>query len=115
MLNLIPNQNANSSNSGYNLTKSIFLYSLVSIILIIIFIISPINLFLISPLMKIIIVFILGYTFYLNIKQIGILQNTIKQTNDTEITSQINTNIFTSYVFSLFIFLLIIFVIRRLF
>jgi hypothetical protein len=117
MLNLNPIQNTKPNNNDYNLTKSIFLYSLVSIILIVIFIISPLNLFLISPLMKIIIVIILGYTFYLNIKQIDILRkhSSSSTNNDPEFTSQINSNIFTSYIFSLFIFLLIIFVIRRLF
>jgi hypothetical protein len=117
MLNLNPIQNTKSNNNDYNLTKSIFLYSLVSIILIIIFIISPLNLFLISPLIKIIIVIILGYTFYLNIKQIDILRKQSSQStnNDPDFSNQIKTNIFTSYVFSLFIFLLIIFVIRRLF
>jgi hypothetical protein len=114
MLNLNTNENAINNNS-YNLTKMIFLYSLVSIILIVIFIISPLNLFLISPLMKILIVIILSYTFYLNIKQINILRNTTNQSNDPEIASQINTNIITSYIFSLFIGVLIIFVIRRLF
>jgi hypothetical protein len=118
MLNLNPNQLVNSNNSDYDLTKKISLYSFISIVLIVIFIITPLNnMFLLSPMMKIIIVIILGYTFYLNIKQIDILrkQSNKSNNNDPDFTSQINTNIITSYVFSLFIGLLIIFVIRKLF
>lgn len=118
MLNLNPNQLANSNNSDYDLTKTIFLYSFISIVLIVIFIIMPLNnIFLLSPIMKIIIIIILGYTFYLNIKQINILRNKSNNTsnNDPDFTGQINTNIITSYVFSLFIGLLIIFIIRKLF
>jgi hypothetical protein len=115
MLNL--NQNINPNNK-YDLTKTIFFYSFFSIVLIVIFIITPLNnMFLLSPIMKIIIVIILGYTFYLNVKQIDILrtQSNKSNNNDPDFASQINTNIITGYVFSLFIGLLIIFIIRRLF
>lgn len=117
MLNLNQNINPNINNK-YDLTKTIFLYSFISIVLIIIFIITPLNnIFLLSPIMKIIIVIILGYTFYLNVKQIDILRKQSNQSNnnDPDFSSQINTNIITSYIFSLFIGLLIIFVIRKLF
>jgi hypothetical protein len=78
--------------------------------------ISPLNnLFLISPLMKILIIIILGYIFYLNLQQISNLKNLINDNNSSEISGQINTNIITGYIFSLFIGLLIIFVIRKLF
>ena len=112
MLNL----NTNTNTNNVDLTKSIFFYSLFSIILIIIFMITPV--FLLSPIMKIIIIIILGYTFYLNIKQIGILRNKKPNQNDnsdnSEFTSQLNTNIWTSYIFCVFITLLIIFVTREL-
>ena len=115
MLNL----NTNTNTNNVDLTKSIFFYSLFSIILIIIFMITPLNnVFLLSPIMKIIIIIILGYTFYLNIKQIGILRNKKPNQNDnsdnSEFTSQLNTNIWTSYIFCVFITLLIIFVTREL-
>ena len=104
MLNL----NTNTNTNNVDLTKSIFFYSLFSIILIIIFMITPLNnVFLLSPIMKIIIIIILGYTFYLNIKQIGILRNKQPNQNDnsdnSEFTSQLNTNIWTSYIFCVFI------------
>ena len=116
MLNLNTNTNTNNKN---DLTKSIFFYSLFSIILIIIFMITPLNnVFLLSPIMKIIIIIILGYTFYLNIKQINILRNKQQNQNgsndDPEFISQLNTNIFTGYIFCVFITLLIIFVTREL-
>ena len=107
-----------NTNNNYDLTKTIFLYSFFSIVLIVIFIITPLNnIFLLSSIMKIIIVIILGYTFYLNVKQIDILRNQSNRSNnnDPDFASQINTNIITSYVFSLFIGLLIIFIIKRLF
>jgi Mn2+/Fe2+ NRAMP family transporter len=115
MLNL--NQNINPKNK-YDLTKTIFLYSFISIVLIIIFIITPLNnIFILSSVMKIIIIIILGYIFYLNIKQVEILREQSNQSNNTDpdFASQINTNIITSYILSLFIGLLIIFVIRKLF
>lgn len=115
MLNL----NTNTNTNNVDLTKSIFFYSLFSIILIIIFMITPLNnVFILSPIMKIVIIIILGYTFYLNIKQIGILRNKQPNQNDnsdnSEFTSQLNTNIWTSYIFCVFITLLIIFVTREL-
>lgn len=113
--NLIQNVNVNINNS-YDLTKKIFIYSLGSIILIIIFMITPLNnLFLISPLMKLLIIIILSYIFYLNLQQISNLKNITNDDNSSEISNQINTNIITGYIFSLFIGLLIIFVIRKLF
>ena len=115
MVNFNLNSNTKSPNP-YDLTKPIFFYSLISILLIVIFILTPFNnLFIISLLMKIIVVVILCYIFYLNLKQINVLQNSHSKTNDPEVISQININTITSYIFSLFIGLLVIFVIRGLF
>uniref|UniRef100_A0A6C0JGZ3 Uncharacterized protein n=1 Tax=viral metagenome TaxID=1070528 RepID=A0A6C0JGZ3_9ZZZZ len=65
--------------------------------------------------MKIVIIFILGYTFYLNIIQTNQMKLYYNNSKSQEITNQLNTNIICSYVFTFFIGLLIIFVIKSLF
>ena len=103
--------------SGYNdQTKTICLCSLTSIIIVILFIISPLsNLFLTSVVMKIIILLILIYTIYLNNQQTNLLNNANNITQSKEVNSQLNINIICSYVFTLFIGLLIIYVIKSFF
>lgn len=94
-------------------TKNICIYSIVSLVLIIIFMLTPLNGYTnISFFMKIIIVFILGYSFYLNTIQIKNLSYT-KPSNNTDIYKRyLNTNIFFSYIFSFFLFILICFVLK---
>ena len=95
-------------------TKNICSCTLISIVLIIFFIISPLsNFFKTSFFFKIIILFILFYIIYLNNHQTNILRNVINKTNfSSEIYSYLNTNIYCSYIFTIFIGLLIIFVIK---
>lgn len=94
-------------------TKKICMCSAVSILLIIIFIISPLsNFFMTSVLMKIIILIILAYTIYLNIIQTNYLRNATNVVNSENIISQLNTNILCSYIFTLFLGLMGIFVIK---
>jgi hypothetical protein len=98
-----------------NLTKKIFFYSLSSLFLIIILIVTPLNnIFSISLGMKLIIIYFLSYTFYLNIKETNILRQIDRNSKIPEIMTQINVNIICSYFFSFFIGLLIIFVIKKL-
>ena len=97
-------------------TKKICTFSAISIFLIILFIISPLsNFFVTSTIMKIIIVVILGYTIYLNIKQTELLKLANGSITSEQLQSQLNMNIFSSYIFTLFIGLLIIFVIKSFF
>lgn len=97
-------------------TKKVCTCSAASLILIILFIISPLsNLFLISPIMKVIILAILFYTMFLNIKQTNYLRTTSDITMSNEVSSQMTMNIVCSYIFTLFIGLLIIFVIKSFF
>jgi len=94
-------------------TKKICTCSAISIILIILFIISPLsNFFITSTIMKIVVLIILAYTIHLNIIQTNYLKNATNVANTDIVLSQLNTNIMCSYIFTLFLGLLGIFVIK---
>ena len=94
-------------------TKRICTCSAISIFLIILFIISPLNNFVMtSMIMKIIILIILSYTIYLNIIQTNYLRTATNVANSENVMSQLNTNILCSYIFTLFLGLMGIFVIK---
>ena len=94
-------------------TKRICTCSAISIFLIILFIISPLNNFVMtSMIMKIIILIILAYTIYLNIIQTNYLRTATNVVNSENVISQLNTNILCSYIFTLFLGLMGIFVIK---
>jgi len=102
--------------SSKDVTKKVCLCSFVSMILIILFIISPLSSFLMTSLfVKFLILLILGYTIYLNNHQTNILNLSKKSSQSMEIQSQLSTNIICSYMFTLFLGLLFIFVIRSFF
>ena len=102
--------------SSRDVTKKVCLCSFVSIVLIVLFIISPLSSFLMtSSLMKILILIILGYTIYLNSYQTNILSLSKKSSQIPEIQSQLSTNIICSYIFTLFLGILFIFVIKSFF
>ena len=110
------------SNTSFNLmiftddTKKVCLCSDTSIILILLFIISPLSNFLTtSLLMKIVTLVILVYTIYLNNKQTELLREASSLINSEKLKSQLNLNIICSYVFTIFIGLLVIFVIKSFF
>ena len=97
-------------------TKKICTCSALSIIIIVLFVISPLsNFFKTSLFMKILSLLLLGYTLYLNNKQTNLLHSANSNSNTSQVNSQINTNIICSYVFSLFIGLLIIFLLKSFF
>ena len=103
-------------NSSTDVTKKVCLCSFVSIVLIVLFIISPLSSFLMtSSLMKILILIILGYTIYLNSHQTNILSLSKNLSQTPEIQSQLSTNIICSYIFTLFLGILFIFVIKSYF
>ena len=100
----------------FSYTKNICTYCFISIFLIVLFIITPLgNFFKISMFMKIIIIFILSYTFYLNIIETNQMKLSYDNSKSQEITNQLNANIICSHVFTFFIGLLIIFVTKSLF
>jgi hypothetical protein len=110
------------SNAPFNLmiftdeTKKVCLCSATSIILILLFIISPLSNFLTtSLLMKIVTLVILVYTIYLNNKQTELLREASSLINSEKLKSQLNLNIICSYVFTVFIGLLVIFVMKSFF
>jgi hypothetical protein len=103
-------------NSSTDVTKKVCLCSFVSIVLIVLFIISPLSSFLMTAsLMKILILIILGYTIYLNNYQTNILSLSKNSSQSPEIQSQLSTNIICSYIFTLFLGILFIFVIKSFF
>jgi len=97
-------------------TKRACTCSAISIVLIILFIISPLSSFFFTSIfMKIIIIIILSYTLYLNYQQTIYLRNASQLKISKEVANQLNVNIMCSYLFSLFIGLLIIFVVKSFF
>jgi len=102
--------------SSTDVTKQVCLCSFTSIVIIVLFIISPLSSFLVtSSFMKIIVLILLGYTIYLNNYQTNILSLSKNSSQTYEIQSQLSTNIICSYVFTLFLGILFIFVIKSFF
>ena len=112
-----------NTESAFNLTiftdvtKKICICSFASMILIILFVISPLsNFFKTSLFMKIVSVVILGYTIYLNFIQTNLLRKvTMNNSSPPDVKSQINMNIICSYIFSLFLVMLLFFVMKSFF
>ena len=103
-------------NSSTDVTKKVCLCSFVSIVLIVLFIISPLSSFLLTSLFaKILVLIILGYTIYLNNEQTNYLRSMKNNNQSQEISSQLNINIICSYILTLVIGMLIIFVIKSFF
>ena len=99
-----------------NTTRKLCVCCFVAMILIILFIMSPLsNLIKTSAVMKLLILVLLGYTIYLNFIQTSSLRNSNLKNKSSEIVSQLNTNIVCSYVFIFFLMLLIFFVIKSFF
>ena len=97
-------------------TKDICICTFVSIVIIILFSITPLrNIFAISSIMKIIAIFILAYAIYLNINQSFILQNVDNENRTRDFINQLNANILCSYTFTLFLILLLISTIKNIF
>ena len=110
----------NNSNANSNIrmifndsTKNICLYCFVSIILIIIFTLTPLSNFnLLTIFVKIISILLLGYCTYLNGNQIKNFYSTNTDGNSALIKSYLNVNIFCSYIFSLSMIIFIFFIIK---
>ena len=96
--------------------KNMCFYCFIAIFLSLLFMISPLSHYLkISLFMKLVIIIILSYTFYLTIIQTNQLKIFYKTSESRELTNQLNINIICSYVFTFFIGLLIVFVIKTFF
>ena len=99
-------------------TQNVCLSIVIAIILIIVFMMTPLNTFLLSSsIAKIVILILLGYTIYYNIRQ---TQQFANHFNISVYTSDngwsiVNTNVLCSYIFSLFLLVLFISVARTFF
>lgn len=97
-------------------TKHICLCTIISIVLIIIFMFSPLNRFIMTSIFgKIVILTLLGYTLYANFKQTNIFSSKFNVVMMNSSWDPVKTNISCSYVFSLFLIILIITVIKGFF
>jgi hypothetical protein len=97
-------------------SEHICLCSTISICLILIFIFSPINKFIMaSTIGKLIILILLAYTMFNNIQFTNTFSRDISMYLANGQSSHVNTNIICSYVFSLFLFVLILSVLRSFF
>jgi glucan phosphoethanolaminetransferase (alkaline phosphatase superfamily) len=97
-------------------SKKIYFSLFISIILIFIFVITPLNqIFFLCLIMKFIIIAILSYTVYLNINQINILNTVKTNINDVPTISEINKTVWYNYVFTIAIIILIFFIIKSIF
>jgi hypothetical protein len=99
-----------------NATQNICMCLGVSVILIILFMFSPLNSFFISSIFgKVIILTLLGYTLYYNLQQTNKFVNNfnINIWNENSGWNPLKTNVLCSYIFSAFLLVLILSVIRK--
>ena len=88
-------------------TKTICLCTITSILLIVMFVLSPLSQYLKTSLfMKLIIVGVLGYTLYLSVLQINVLKAS-SNSESKELINQLNMNMYSNYVFIVFLCILI--------
>lgn len=90
----------------------------ISVIFIILFMISPLNTFLLSSIFgKVVVLILLGITLYYNTTQTNTFVNNfnINIWNDSSSWNPLKTNVLCSYIFSLFLLVLILSVIRKMF
>jgi hypothetical protein len=94
-------------------TKSICMCTAIAIVIIILFVISPLsNFFKTSLLMKFISISIIVYVLFLNYTQTNLLRTASSLSESEDIRDQLNVNIISSYIFSFFIGLLAIFTLK---
>ena len=108
--------NSNKISEYNDQTKTICLCSFASIIIVILFIVSPLsNFFKTSMFMKLFALIILAYTIYLILIQTNNLKGILNTEKHEHITSQISTNIICSYIFTIFLVILFISIIKSFF
>ena len=110
------------TNNSFNLmlftddTKKVCMCSAISIFMVILFIISPLNTFFKTSLfMKFVALNLVIYTIYLNNKQTNLLRSVNELTDSQQVKSQLNMNMLCSYIFTLFLGLLLFFIIKSFF
>jgi hypothetical protein len=86
----------------------------ISIFLIILFMMTPLNSFILSSIFgKVVIIALLGYTLYYNISQTNKFSKNFNISLTTGNWDELKTNITCSYVFSLFLLVLLLSVLRK--
>jgi len=96
-------------------TQNVCLSIGITILLIIIFMMTPLNNFLLSSILaKIVILILLGYTIYYNIKQTQRFSNqfNISVSSSDNGRNIVKTNVLCSYIFSVFLVILFLSVLR---
>lgn len=95
-------------------TQNVCISVALSIFFIILFMMTPLNTFLLSSIFgKVIILTLLGYSFYYNITKTNKFYNDFNITLTSGSWDPLKTNITCSYIFSLFLLVLILSVIRK--
>ena len=107
----------NSNHLFNDKTKYVCNCIFIAIFLILVFVISPLNKFTnISLSVRVIVLFLLGYSIYLNLQQTQIIKNITNENNfSSNFNSQLSLNRISGYVFSFFILLLLFFIIKSFF
>ncbi len=98
-------------------TKNVCICFGVSVLFILIFIMTPLNSFMLSSIFgKVVILTLLGYTLYYNNQQTNkfVKDTNVNIWNESEAWNPLKTNILCSYIFSLFLLVLLFSVIFRL-
>jgi len=96
-----------------NDTKKVCMTSFLSMFLILVFVLGPLSSFTTASfIVKILVVIILAYSIYLNVKQTNILNSMTGDNNRHEYNAQLQLNIVCSYVFTLFLGVLIVFILK---
>jgi len=97
-------------------TQNVCICSTLSIFFIILFMMTPLNTFLLSSIFgKIIILSLLGYTLYYNVSKTNKFSNNFNINLSSGNWDALKTNITCSYIFSFFLLVLMISVIRKMF
>ncbi len=95
-------------------TQNVCMCLSVTIFFIILFMMTPLNTFLLSSIFgKVIILTLLGYTLYYNLYNTNKFANTFNISLTSDSWNTIKTNIVCSYIFSLFLLVLLISLIRK--
>ena len=97
-------------------TQNVCMCLAISIFLIILFMMTPLNSFILSSIFgKIIIITLLGYTLYYNISKTKKFSNSFNISLTSGNWDELKTNIICSYIFSLFLLVLLLSVIRNIY
>jgi hypothetical protein len=95
-------------------TQNVCTCLVISIVLIILFMMTPLNTFLISSIFgKVVILALLGYTLYYNISKTSQFSTNFDISLSSGNWNAVKTNILCSYIFSAFLLVLIVSIIRR--